>query len=98
MIAERRAPGQALARVLARHTLLEGLPPAVAGRVVWWERHVVELQTGVTPDAAAGDGGPRGVRPGQCVAAGEGDDQGPRVARGGRASVVEHSAADAPPA
>ena len=34
--------------------LLEGLPSAVAGRAAWWERHVVELLTGLAPDAAAG--------------------------------------------
>ncbi|HMD23820.1 MAG TPA: Mu transposase C-terminal domain-containing protein, partial [Streptosporangiaceae bacterium] len=32
----------------------EGLPPAVAGRAAWWERHVVELLTGVAPDAVPG--------------------------------------------
>ena len=32
--------------------LLEGVPAEAAARALWWERHVVELLTGVAPDAA----------------------------------------------
>jgi putative transposase len=35
-------------------TVLDDLPPAVAERAEWWERHLVELMTGRAPDAAAG--------------------------------------------
>lgn len=35
-------------------TVLTGLPPAVAERAAWWERHLVELMTGLAPDAAPG--------------------------------------------
>jgi transposase InsO family protein len=35
-------------------SLLEGLPPSVAARAAWWERHVVELLTGLAPDVAGG--------------------------------------------
>ncbi len=35
-------------------TVLTGLPPAAAERAAWWERHLVELMTGLAPDAAPG--------------------------------------------
>src|SRR5207244_128025 len=37
--------------------LLEGLPEEVARKAREWERHVVEVETGVPPDA------PKGARP-----------------------------------
>jgi len=43
--------------VLADAGLLEGLPAEAAGQARWWERHVVELVTGLPP------GSPPGSRP-----------------------------------
>jgi transposase InsO family protein len=34
--------------------LLEGVPAGAVARAAWWERHVVELLTGLAPDAAPG--------------------------------------------
>ncbi len=35
-------------------TVLEDLPPAAAERAAWWQRHLVELMTGLAPDAEPG--------------------------------------------
>jgi putative transposase len=35
-------------------TVLEDLPPAAAERAAWWQRHLVELMTGLAPDAELG--------------------------------------------
>ena len=35
-------------------TVLEDLPPAAAERAAWWQRHLVELMTGLAPDAGPG--------------------------------------------
>jgi hypothetical protein len=34
--------------------LPDDLPPTVAERALWWERHLVEMLTGLAPDAAPG--------------------------------------------
>lgn len=39
---------------LAPLGMLERLPAAVVERARWWERHVVEVETGVPPDAPPG--------------------------------------------
>lgn len=39
---------------LASAALLEHLPEKVAERALWWQRHLVELLTGLPPDAPAG--------------------------------------------
>jgi hypothetical protein len=35
-------------------SLLAAAPPTVAEQARWWERHVVEVQTGLPPDAEPG--------------------------------------------
>jgi len=35
-------------------TVLTGLPPAAVERAAWWQRHLVELMTGLAPDAEPG--------------------------------------------
>ena len=45
--------------------LLESLPEGVLGKARELERHVVEVQTGLLPDAAPGSGAAGGLRPGR---------------------------------
>jgi hypothetical protein len=41
---------------LGSATLLDHLPEKVAERALWWQHHLIEILTGLPPDAPAGTG------------------------------------------
>ncbi|GGR39038.1 hypothetical protein WEB32_32965 [Streptomyces netropsis] len=49
---------------LGSAALLDHLPEKVAERALWWQHHLIEILTGLPPDAPAGAGpGPNTTRP-----------------------------------
>ncbi|WP_324618381.1 hypothetical protein [Streptomyces sp. RTd22] len=49
---------------LGSAALLDHLPEKVAERALWWQHHLIEILTGLPPDAPAGPGpGPNTTRP-----------------------------------
>ena len=75
--------------------LMDALPEEAADQARWWERHIIEVITGVPPDAVAGTRPRPEYDPETRTPAPAGAGQGGRAAPAGPAGAAEHAAAAA---
>jgi putative transposase len=70
--------------------LLDSLPAEAVDQARWWEGHIIEVITGVPPEAGKGGRARAGVRSGRAHAAAAGAGQGRRAGPGRAAGAAEH--------